>query len=209
MTPIVIAARGGPEAKSRLAGVLGPEQRQGLTAAMLGAMLRRLGPARCHVVSPTEALLALAASLGSAPIRQRGGDLNSAFEQARATCAGPVILLPGDLPLIAPEDIDAVEAAARGADLVLSPATADGGTACIALPSPIAYRMAFGPDSFVRHRLQAEARGLVPAIVRRPALGQDIDRPEDLPLLDRLADLDPVFGASWGSVGQPMLSEAV
>ena len=206
---IVIAARGGPDAKTRLAGVLTPDERDGLAAAMLEVMLRRLGPARCRVVSPTDSLLDLAAAFGAAPLRQTGGDLNAAFDQARADLDGPAVLLPGDLPLIQAEDLDAVIAAIATHDLVLSPAAADGGTACLAMTEPLAYPTRFGPDSFRSHRLQARERGLHVAVVRRPSLGLDIDRPEDLPQLDRLARQDAAFGAFWRGLDRPVLRPAI
>lgn len=209
MIDVVIAARGGPDAKSRLAGVLGPVEREGLVAAMLGVMLRRLEPWRRHVVSPTPALLDLAARFGAAPIHQHDGDLNSAFEQGRAACNGPVILLPGDVPLIGPEDLSAVADAASACDIALSPAEADGGTACIALPAGVVFQPLFGQDSFIRHLRQAQAMGLAAAIVRRPALGQDIDRPEDLAHLAPLAELDPSFAGYWRKMGRPPLQRAV
>jgi 2-phospho-L-lactate guanylyltransferase (CobY/MobA/RfbA family) len=71
------------------------------------------------------------------------------------------------------------------------------------------FRMMFGPESFIRHRAQAEASGLATAVVRRPALGQDIDRPEDLIYLDRVAEFDAAFGTFWSALARRRMSEAV
>ena len=57
---VIIAARGGTDAKSRLAGRLGPADREALVEAMLADMLAALrgcpGVARVYVSTPTPAL---------------------------------------------------------------------------------------------------------------------------------------------------------
>ena len=70
----VVAARGGPEAKSRCSGVLSPELRAGLAAAMLEDVLSALIRARTisaiWVVTPTPQLAELALRMGARCLRQ-------------------------------------------------------------------------------------------------------------------------------------------
>ena len=74
---VVIAARGGPAAKSRLAGRLGPEQREALVEAMLADMLSALAacPAvlRTYVTTPTPRLARTAARAGAVVILEPAG----------------------------------------------------------------------------------------------------------------------------------------
>jgi 2-phospho-L-lactate guanylyltransferase len=191
---VVIAARGGAEAKSRLAGRLDPRRRAALAEAMLADMLDALAAcsvvSRAYVVTPTSQLARLAARAGAVVmLESRPMGLNAAFEAARRRLSsldssGRLALLPGDLPrLTAREFADAAAASQDGA-VVVAPALSDGGTGAIVQPTSLALPLAFGADSFRRH---CEAAAALGAVVRSPALaglGCDVDRPDDL---DRLA----------------------
>lgn len=186
----VIAVRGGQAAKSRLGGCLDAPQREALVAAMLLDMLATLhgveAIAKIWVVTPTPALAALAARAGASVIADgEAGDLNCAFDQARALIAiqapdATVLLLPGDLPLITADEVDAIlQPALRGA-VVIAPADTDGGTGALALPAHCPLATAFGRHSFARHLAAAAADGFDTHIVRATGLSLDIDRPTDL-----------------------------
>lgn len=191
---VVIAARGGPQAKSRLAGQLDGGERTALAAAMLTDMLNALidCPAvdRVYVVTPTPELARIAARAGAVVLLEREpSGLNDAFETARKrVCAddpGAIIaLLPGDLPLVDAGELAATAAGAGEGAVVIVPALGDGGTGAIIHPAKLAPPLAFGPDSFRRHCAAAAAAGYDPQPLSVPGLGFDIDRPEDL---DRLA----------------------
>ena len=109
---VVIAARGGPGAKSRLSGRLDLARREALVEAMLTDMLAALAacPAvlRTYVTTPTPALARLAARSGAVVVLEHGpDDLNAAFDHARRRIAigdpeATVVLLPGDLPRLDP-----------------------------------------------------------------------------------------------------------
>jgi len=187
---VVVAARGGPDAKSRLAGRLDPAQREVLVQAMLADMLAALG--RCEprlricVTTPTPALARLAASSEVVVVLEHGPDgLNGAFDRARRRIAAgdpdtTVLLLPADLPRLQPDDIAACLSAAGPGRLVLAPASADGGTGALVLRADVPLPLAFGPGSFGKHLAQARTLGLDARVVRAPGLGFDIDRPADL-----------------------------
>ena len=189
MAQAVIAVRGGPDAKSRCADALTGPDRAGLVAAMLEDMLA--AAARCEavaqtwVVTPTPELAELAVRSGARVIRQAGPTgLNPAFQQALAEVAdhapyAPILLLPGDLPQLAPEDLGAAALLLRTHAVVLASAV-DGGTGLLGLRAGAAVPPTFGPDSFRRHAAAAARRGLSAALIATGSLGQDIDRPEDL-----------------------------
>jgi len=186
----VIAVRGGPDAKSRLAGRLDPERREALVEAMLGDMLTALAgcPAvlRTYVTTPTPSLARLAARRGAVVILERAaGDLNGAFDRARRRIAADdpdtaVILLPGDLPRLDPADIEDCLVRSGPGRLVLAPASADGGTGALVLHAGVPLPLAFGLGSCGRHLAAARTLGLEARVVRAPGLGFDLDRPADL-----------------------------
>jgi 2-phospho-L-lactate/phosphoenolpyruvate guanylyltransferase len=195
MVDAVIAVRGGSSSKSRCAGALSPQDRAMLTQLMLEDMIDAAAKApsvsRLWVVTPTPALAAIAGLRGARVIDQRGRGLNAAFALALAvvSAADPdavIALLPGDLPLVQPSELETAIRLARSSAVVLSPATADGGTGAIVLQPGARPRLAFGPDSFARHQRGAATAGLSLAVFRAPGLGRDIDRPDDFaPLLKR------------------------
>jgi 2-phospho-L-lactate/phosphoenolpyruvate guanylyltransferase len=196
---VVIAARGGPGAKSRVSGRLDPPRREALVEAMLGDMLAALAACptvlRTNVTTPTPALARLAARAGATVILEQGpDDLNGAFDRARRRIAAgdpdaTVVLLPGDLPRLQPDDLDACLELADPARLVLAPASADGGTGALVFRAGLALPLAFGPGSFGKHLAAARTHGLETCVVRAPGLGFDLDRPADL---DALVALGPI-----------------
>ena len=189
MAQAVIAVRGGPDAKSRCAEALSGPERAELVAAMLEDMLAAV--ARCQavsqawVVTPTPALAELATRMGARAVRQsRPAGLNPAFRQAIAEVSehapyAPILLLPGDLPQLAPDDLAAAALLTQTHAVVLASAL-DGGTGLLGLRAGAGLPPAFGPDSFRRHAAGAAQRGLSLALIAANSLSRDIDRPADL-----------------------------
>ena len=189
MAQAVIAVRGGRGAKTRCSAALGCADRAGLTAAMLEDMLAALGrcPAvsQAWVVTPTPDLAELAVQRGALAIRQRRpAGLNAAFALAIAEVGeiapyDPLVLMPGDLPLLEPDDIAAALLLARTHAVTLAPSQ-DGGTGLIALRAGAVLPPAFGPRSFQRHAAAAARRGLSVAVLGAGSLSRDVDHPGDL-----------------------------
>lgn len=189
MAQAVIAARGGTRAKSRCADALGGPDRAALTAAMLEDMLLAVGRcrevSRTWVVTPTAELADLARRHDATVIVQSApAGLNAAFAQAIAEVSDsapydPIMLMPGDLPLLEPDDLAAAVLLARTHGLVLAPAL-DGGTGLLGLRAGVDFAPAFGGDSFRRHLAKAQDQTLSVALLVASSLSRDIDRPEDL-----------------------------
>lgn len=196
MAQVVIAVRGGPDAKSRLASLLNADERALLTELMLRDMLdavsRAPRAAVVWVVTPTPELAQIARGLGARVVDQvEPGGLNAALRQAITEVgdAAPydaVALMPGDLQMLEPGDLDAALALAEGHEIVLAPAE-DGGTGTLVIRAGVAFAPTFGPDSFALHQDQVHGRGLTLAVVDALSLAPDLDRPEDVRLLLRAA----------------------
>ncbi|MBE9523878.1 MAG: 2-phospho-L-lactate guanylyltransferase, partial [Chloroflexi bacterium] len=100
--------------KSRLAEVLTPEERNALNRGLLENTIKTLIdiPEIAHVlvVSRDHAALALARSLGARTVQENGApQLNVALSRAtviaKTYATQSVLVLPADLPLITPEDV--------------------------------------------------------------------------------------------------------
>ena len=204
-TVAVVPVQALGEAKSRLAAVLAPDERAALTLRLLRGVLDALavpGVAARLVVSPDPAVLAAARAAGAVPLAQRNAmrdGLNGALEEARAWAeardAEALLVVLGDLPLLAPEDVDAMLALAGTAAMVLAPDRHERGTNALLLRPPGAIPFAFGPDSLARHRAAAAARGVPAHFYRSPGTALDLDTPDDLAAVaGRLAGF-PVAGA--------------
>ncbi len=185
---VVIAVRGGAEAKSRLLPVLGRAGCSALVGAMLGDMVAvlRASPrvGRIVLVTPTPAL---ADGLDVDVLAEAGqGGINTAFAQASQSVTGPVLFLPGDLPELDEGAVAAVLSGFATDTVRLVPSVTDGGTGALLAHSAPAELFAFGPNSLERHQAAARALGLTPVIMESAPLANDLDCPDQLPRAARL-----------------------
>ena len=175
--------------KTRLAGVLGTGERTALNRRLFQHVfetaLAVLPPERVAVVTTDAALLALASAHKAHAVQENEtSDLNTALRDATrcalAHNADAVLILPGDLPLLTADDIFALQnAIGPKPSCVIAPDAAGIGTNALALAPPYPDFFHFGPESFIAHLEQADARNLKTEILRRPGLAHDLDSPED------------------------------
>jgi 2-phospho-L-lactate guanylyltransferase len=92
-----------------------------------------------------------------------------------------VLLVPGDTPLLAVDEVDALLGATE--DVVIVPDRHDTGTNGLLLRPPTAIDPSFGPDSLARHTAAAEAAGVSHRVERVPSLIFDVDTSDDLAVL--------------------------
>ena len=190
---IIIAARGGLEAKRRCAEVLTPEGRAGLARAMLadmlGAIAGRAGMPPVWVVTPSADLADLARSAGAQVLFEAtAAGLGAAFQLARTQLAQAdpqalAVLLPGDLPLVDGEELAGAIAQWRPGEAGIVAAQADGGTGALLLGAGAVFDFAYGKGSHSRHVAAARAGGLEPRLIDAPCLSFDVDRPADIAAL--------------------------
>lgn len=172
--------------KSRLAPVLDPAARAGLTLYMMGRVVSRLleaGVGEVCVVSPDPVVLEEARGRGAEPLPQKSRGLNPALEEGRlwATRNGAPALLvvPADLPLIEADDVKAVLEKAPEAPVVVAPDGARSGTNALLLRPPDGLPFLFGPDSFEAHLQAARDRGLSAHVCENAHLAFDLDTAGD------------------------------
>jgi len=203
----VVPAKPLAQAKSRLAAVLAPAEREQLAHSLLCHTLDVLasltspvdrvasgptpGLAGILVVSADWQVCELAAARGVAWLPELAPpELNRALEQgavaAQARGAQGVLVVPGDLPhLTAAAVAELLAVAGEPPVMVIAPDRREEGTNALLVAPPGLIPFGFGPGSFQRHVAAARATGGRTVIWRHPAWAYDVDWPEDLALLQR------------------------
>jgi 2-phospho-L-lactate/phosphoenolpyruvate guanylyltransferase len=204
----VVPLRGGGAGKTRLADVLGPQERTRLVAVLarhvLGSLLA--GPVgRVLVVTGDREFAAgVVGSDRRVQVVVQPGDrpgLNEAVavgqELALEAGARRVLVVHADLPLLTAEDVGALlEPAGR---VVVAPDRLGTGTNALVLDGTVSgFRFRFGPGSREAHEREARRLGVVPDVVLRPGTSTDLDTAADwaaLPAAVRTALRQAVLAA--------------
>jgi 2-phospho-L-lactate guanylyltransferase len=195
---VVLVARAGAAAKSRLASVLNPAERQALVLAMLADV-----QARCHATSELSGVFAVthpSVALDPRTLRvddSAEGDMNAAVRAGIAAAvahgAETVIVLPADIPCMTSADLRTLLAATNRAErVVVVGASRDAhGTNALLLRPPDAIPPSFGPPSADRHVSLARAANCHAVVLADLGLSLDVDTPEDLAALRAMKSLPP------------------
>jgi 2-phospho-L-lactate guanylyltransferase len=184
-------------AKQRLAPQLSQAERSDLFRAMvadvLGCIRATAGIEHILIVTREPAARDLAAAVEAEILVETDGGLVPAVTQgaaaARLAGASGIVIVPGDLPLAGPEDLQRVLDAHAASvtenhgtgHAVTLVADADAiGTNCLACTPPDLIEFRFGTDSCRAHRQAARAAGVEAKVLAVPGLALDVDTPEDL-----------------------------
>lgn len=174
--------KGAEGAKRRLAPVLAASEREGLVLAMVRDVLEALTAsaslAGVLVVSRDPIAQRLAQEFGADVYADTANDLSGAVCEASRHAqshfsASGTLFVPGDVPLIRPDDVNAVLADHDRVTLV--PDAYDVGTNAAASSPPNAFEYLFDGKSFKPHIASAQRAGIEARIVRRDAFGLDVD----------------------------------
>jgi 2-phospho-L-lactate guanylyltransferase len=186
--------------KSRLAGVLTEEQRIELNRRMLMQTVDILkevsGIEHILVVSRDPEALAVARERGARTLLENGNpDLNVALTRASVVAIAygvhGIIILPADLPLLDPDEIQKmVDLGNESPTVVIAPDRLKEGTNVMLLSPPDAIRFDYGSGSFHRHCNQAHEMGVNLVVCETDSLALDVDWPDDLDLLSESLRLD-------------------
>ena len=185
--------------KSRLAGMLTEDQRTSLNRYLLEHVLMILNevPEIAHtlVVSRDPAALAITREMGGRTVLEDGApQFNTAIKRAtivaRAQGAHAVLILPADLPLVKPKDIQKLLKPGRIPPvIVIAPDRRQDGTNGLFVNPAGLIEYAYGPGSFHHHSDRALQSGAKLKIVNSPNIALDLDLPEDLQALGGMKKL--------------------
>lgn len=177
-------------AKSRLAGLLAPSDRELLAEKMFTHTLEILNAvpsiAGTMVISRDTKALAMARDHNVHTVQESGApELNAALLRAsqvvRIQGADGVLVVPADLPLITVEDIEQVVSLGRyNTTVVIVPDRNEDGTNALLVNPPGFIPFSYGAGSFRRHKQLAESSGATVKIHHSERLSLDIDTPTDL-----------------------------
>ena len=175
------------KSKTRLSIVLDPLERRTFTLTMLEDVLKAVKSSMVYqtvVISSDPTVEGLANNVGAAYLLERKQGLNQAIKQATEWCiqnnAESVLVLPADIPLIIPEDINQiVKLGSERNSVVISPSH-NGGTNALLQKPPNLIPTYFGSRSFTKHLHKALTRGITAKVYRSQRVAMDIDSLEDL-----------------------------
>lgn len=190
------------DAKQRLAGALPQEQRTALYRIMLQGVLDALAGsgklAAVLVVTRDAWAMAQARARGMRVLEEpenRGHTAASTLgaRHAAARGASGMLQVPGDLPLLHSDDVDALlDVHGPAPSVTIAPSRDEQGSNAVACSPADLLPLRFGDNSFFPHLERARGLGVEPHIVHRTGFGLDVDTPEDLDALLRT----PVASAS-------------
>jgi len=193
---ILVPVKNLSNAKQRLASVLNQANRTELAQAMLLDVLEVLAtwtdrPAVSIVTSdPFAVSLARRFSFDVIPDNANRSETD-AIEMATQVCEArridSTLVIPGDIPLIQPQELEQILKTAPAEGSVLAPAADGRGTnAAFRRPAGL-FPLRFGNDSFKPHLAAARATGKPAVVLSLPGIALDIDSPSDLRQLAQAA----------------------
>ncbi len=186
---ILVPVKNLENAKERLAPVLSRAERRALAEAMLQDVLEAVAGVnhltRVGVVTsdPFAAALAQRHGFTIIPDPANAGESNAIAHATEHCIAGgedSTLVIPGDIPLLRPGDVEQVLAAAPAQGTVLVPGWDGRGSNAVFRRPANLFPLSFGNDSFPPHLRAAEATGQPCVVLRLPRIGLDVDNPADL-----------------------------
>jgi 2-phospho-L-lactate guanylyltransferase len=188
----VVPVKDTRQAKQRLAGVLDRARRQELALAMLEdvlAVLARIDELAGILVVTADAAAAAIAARYRAGVMEEGvheGHTGAVAAAARRLVGDGMLTVPGDIPLLEPDDVRRLMSAHREAmrhsarAFTIVPARDEKGSNAVLCSPAGAVPLRFGEDSFFPHLDAARSCNIEPAVLRLARIALDIDTPQDL-----------------------------
>jgi len=186
---ILVPIKNTASAKQRLAAVLDQPARTQLAQAMLTDVLTTLhawkNRPKVGIVTSDPYAITLAAEyrFEVIPDPDNPGE-TGAIEMATRVCVErgeeSTLVIPADIPLIAPWELEEIYKHSPAEGSVLVPAgDARGTNAALRRPANL-FPLRFGNDSFKPHHAAAQATGKPCVVLNLPGIAVDVDNPQDL-----------------------------
>jgi 2-phospho-L-lactate guanylyltransferase len=176
-------------AKQRLAAVLDQASRTQLARAMLHDVLTTLRDCKNRptvgIVTGDFFATRLAAEYGFEviPDTENPGE-TGAVEMATRVCVerglAETLVIPADIPLIQPWELEEIFQHAPAEGSVLVPAGDGRGTNAVLRRPADLFPLRFGNDSFKPHCAAAQSTGRPCIVLKLPGIAVDVDNPADL-----------------------------
>jgi len=182
--------------KSRLSGVLSEDERTALNQSMLVNTIKTLKAVPeidiILVVSRDPSALALAREYEARTVLEDGSpELNTALRRAAKVAqtyqAHEILVLPADLPLIRPSDVqNFIAHSGHPPEVIIAPDRRRDGTNALYINPADLIDFSYGEGSFNLHIEKAKTAAARVEIVEDAAFALDLDLPEDLDYLHGL-----------------------
>jgi len=179
--------------KSRLSEILSEEERVELNKQSFADTIEILKQVDMItdilVVSRDSDVLTAAREMGVRTVTENGTpELNNALRRAslfsKAFSTEGILIVPADLRLLTPEDVrEFLKARTEGPTIVIAPDRRHQGTNMLFSNPADLLTFSFGQDSFHKHTLLAESKGVKVVVVENERIALDLDTPEDYELL--------------------------
>ncbi|MFZ1128955.1 2-phospho-L-lactate guanylyltransferase [Methanoregula sp.] len=159
--------------KSRLAGILSPEEREAFARAMLEDVIAAARDANCSPVIVATELF----DSEDVQITVADKDLSGTLNELLPQSIGSILILMADLPLATGPAIKRVISTAS--DMAIVPGRG-GGTNAIFMKEPAKFHVDYYGMSFSKHLRIAQEAGLSCEVIDSFVLHTDIDEKDDL-----------------------------
>jgi len=177
-------------AKQRLSDFLDSKERQSLFHSMLTDVLIALHNTSCldgiAIITKDEKAINLAKKFNVRVIKEETNSgqtlaVEHGISKLMADGVKDLLQVPGDVPLVTPEEIQhVIDKHLSAPSMTIVPARDRMGSNCIACSPPNSVPLCFGNNSFSPHLKAAQNLGINPTIITLPGLGLDIDTKADL-----------------------------
>lgn len=192
----VVPVKAFESAKSRLAAVASPEERERLAQSMFEHVISVLRATRelegVLVVTDSARVADAAARSGARAVHDPTGArgladcVDRGLDEARQLGASAALVLVSDLPEVDANDIALLIDALSRSDVVIARDQGGEHTNALALRLQPRFPTSFGAaDSFRRHSETAKRAGLSLTVLESRSLAFDVDTPEDYARLNR------------------------
>jgi 2-phospho-L-lactate guanylyltransferase len=207
---ILVPVKDLTNAKQRLAPVLDQSSRTELARAMLRDVLEAVSGYEVSLVTSDPFALEVASSYAFGVIRDESNISEThAIEIATHVCESrgiqSTLVIPADIPLIAPAEIRAIYESSPARGSVLVPARDKRGTNAVLRRPAALFPLRFGNDSFLPHLAAAVATNESCLVLTLEGIALDIDTPDDLAQLAWAAGEkhSQILARQFGFAGAP------
>ena len=184
----IVPAKTLASSKKRLAKLLTVDERIRLSEAMLYDVLHSIcnckSISKVIVISKDERVLSMAKEFGTMVVREEEElGVNAAVALTDSICkdSDASIVVPQDLPLILPSDIDALCSSAKEKScVIIAPSHRYDGTNALLRKPPNVIKTHYDEDSYEIHVQKAKERKVPVKIVMNRRLMLDLDEPTDI-----------------------------